>query len=63
MIYARIEHKLDKNINTIYTMPIGIEIVETQVHDILTGEKDIRYEKVEASVKASSGSAMETDTR
>lgn len=49
-------HKFDKNIETIYTMPIDNETVETRVYDILSGEKpDIKesgYEEAKAFVNA-----------
>jgi hypothetical protein len=49
-------HKFDKNIETIYTMPIDNEIVDTRVYDILNGEKpDIKesgYEEAKAFVSA-----------
>lgn len=49
-------HKFDKNIETIYTVPIDNEIVDTRVYDILNGEKpDIKesgYEEAKAFVSA-----------
>lgn len=49
-------HKYDKNIDTIYTMPIDNDIVEKRVCDILNGEKpdikEIGYEEAKAFVKA-----------
>ncbi|KAL7926358.1 heterokaryon incompatibility domain-containing protein [Trichoderma austrokoningii] len=50
------KHKFDKNIDAIYTMPIDSAIVETRVHDILSGEtpdiKESGYEEAKAFVKA-----------
>lgn len=47
-------HKLDKNIETIYTMPIDNEIVDTRVYDILGGQKpdikELGFEEAKAFV-------------